>query len=419
MTPLEGGRPARSAPSAAAARPSPEEGQASPPAHLLRSRRGQVLAEVAHNEADRAPTAGSEHPPPTDGDARKSTGADGKATPTVARLIDVAQLAGVAKGTASRVLSGDPTLVTREETRERVLRAASALAYRPHPLARALARRSAQAIALLAPSLGNPAFAPVIRAAQRRAHELGYVLMTAEDPDDQLADDAFARLVQEGRIDGLIIASARPDHRLVDVLERSAAMLPHVFLYREVPGSDANVRLDIRAPAALAADHLTGLGHRAIAHVGGPVGNLLWAEHAAAFQARAESHGAVVSIERVAFAEPSGEEAMRRLLGARPELTAVYTSSLLQAIGVLFALGSEGRAVPSDVSVLAYDDLPLAGYLVPPLSTVAVPVEKLGAAAVDAIISRLRGEPPRDVEVDCEPHIVVRSSTTNAPGYGR
>ena len=304
------------------------------------------------------------------------------------RLVDVARRAGVTKGTASRILSDDSTLVTRQETRERVLTAAVELGYRPHPVARALATSSAQVVALLAPSLGNPAFAPLVRAAQRRAQQLGYVLVTSEDPDDQLADMAFARLVEQGRIDGLIIASARPDHEVVELLEKSRLGLPHVFVYREVARSHNNVHLDIRQSADLAARHLLSLGHRRVGHVGGPPGNRLWTNHANAFERALERAGAVAVIERAGFSEAAGYEAVSGIFDADPKVTAVYTSSLLQAVGVLSALQAFKKAVPDDISVLAYDELPIAEYLSPPLSTVAVPIERLGTAAVDAIIER-------------------------------
>jgi DNA-binding LacI/PurR family transcriptional regulator len=340
---------------------------------------------------------------------------DGRSDVLRPRLVDVARLAGVTKGTASRILRNDSTLVTRQETRERVLTASVELGYRPHPVARALATSSAQVVALLAPSLGNPAFAPLVRAAQRRAQQLGYVLVTSEDPDDQLADMAFARLVEQGRIDGLIIASARPDHEVVELLEKSRLGLPHVFVYREVARSHNNVHLDIRQSAVIAARHLLSFGHQRVGHIGGPPGNRLWTNHANAFERALERAGGVAVIERAGFSEAGGYEAVSRIFDANPRVTAVYASSLLQAVGVLSALRGLKKAVPDDISVLAYDELPMAEYLSPPLSTVAVPIERLGTAAVDAIIERLHGAAPRNIKVACRPHIVARSSTGPAP----
>ena len=119
--------------------------------------------------------------------------------------------AGVSKSTVSRVLSGDATLSVRDETRERVRALAQELGYRPHPVARALAVPATGALALLVPNLSNPAYVEIIRGAYRRARERGYVLLCAEDFEDQEADEAFTELVDGGRVDGLLIASARPE----------------------------------------------------------------------------------------------------------------------------------------------------------------------------------------------------------------
>ncbi len=160
-----------------------------------------------------------------------------------ARLEDVARAAGVSKSTVSRVLSDDATLSVRAETRERVRALAQELGYRPHPVARALATPATGALALLVPALSNPAYVEIIRGAYRRARERGYVLLCAEDFEDQEADEAFTELVDGGRVDGLLIASARPENRLLAALERHR--VPHVFVNRSVPGARANVTLDV------------------------------------------------------------------------------------------------------------------------------------------------------------------------------
>jgi LacI family transcriptional regulator, galactose operon repressor len=171
-----------------------------------------------------------------------------------ARLEDVAAAAGVSKSTVSRVLSDDPTLSVRADTRERVRALAQELGYRPHPVARALAVPATGALALLVPNLSNPAYVEIIRGAYRRARERGYVLLCAEDFEDQEADEAFTELVDGGRVDGLLLASARPENRLLEALERH--WVPHVFVNRSVPGARANVTLDVARASRLAYEYL-------------------------------------------------------------------------------------------------------------------------------------------------------------------
>ena len=225
-----------------------------------------------------------------------------------ARLEDVARAAGVSKSTVSRVLSGDATLSVRDETRERVRALAQELGYRPHPVARALATPATGALALLVPTLSNPAYVEILRGAYRRARERGYVLLCAEDFEDQEADEAFTELVDGGRVDGLLIASARPENRLLDALERH--WVPHVFVNRSVPGARANVTLDVARASRVAYEHLAALGHTAIGHVAGPRGVQSARGREEAFLLAAAEHG-----HRGAAGGARGVHAVRRRHG--------------------------------------------------------------------------------------------------------
>lgn len=327
------------------------------------------------------------------------------------RLVDVAERAGVTKSVASRVLTGDPTLNVREDTRARVLSAADSLDYRAHAGARALAGAEARAIALLVPDLDNPVYTRIIRGAYRRARAHGYVVLLAEDSEGDGDDEVFAELVESGRVDALLVASARPRHRLVSTGRLGS--LPHVFLNREVEGSGRNITMDMEAASSLAVRHLHALGHR---HIGLVSGSLELSP------ARARQEGFVTemgklglkpsAIENTLFTEEGGAVATHKLLEQHPELTAIYVTTLPQAIGALHAALQRQIAVPHDLSVISYDDLPLAGFLTPPLTTVAMPLVELGAAAVDAVLDQLHGGPPRDIMVATQPEVVVRHSTS-------
>jgi LacI family transcriptional regulator len=330
--------------------------------------------------------------------------------PSRVRLAEVARRAGVSKSTASRVLNHDPTLSVRPGTRERVAMTAQELGYRPHPLARALAASTTGALALLVPELSNPAYVELIRGAYGRARERDFVLLCAEDFDAQEADEAFTQLVAAGRVDGLLIASARPAHRLRAALERH--WVPHVFVNRSVPGATANVTLDVPRASRAALTHLVDLGHVRVAHVAGPQGVQSARLREEAFVRAARERGLPSApVARGAFTEAGGAAAATRLLRRHPETTAIYSSSLAQAVGVLHAAREAGLAVPDDLSVIAYDDVPLASYLAPPLTTIAMPLAELGEAAVDALLDLLAGVAPTSRTFDAEPEVVARAST--------
>lgn len=326
------------------------------------------------------------------------------------RLVDVATLAGVTKSVASRVLNDDPTLTVRPETRDRVRTAARDLGYTAHAGARAVAGAQAGALALLIPDLENPVYSRIIRGAYRRAQEHRYVVLLGEDTAADEADDSFAVLVESGRVDGLLIASARPTHRLLTSGRLDS--VPFVFVNREVPGSGRNVGMDLAGASAAAVRHLYDLGHRRIGHVCGPEELQPARAREAGFTRQALDLGlSVAPVARETFSEEGGAEAARRLLVDHPALTALYASTLSQAVGVMHAVRSRGLRIPQDVSVIAFDDLPLADYLDPPLTTVAMPLLELGAAAIDALLAQLRGQPPADVRVGTPPRVVSRAST--------
>jgi LacI family transcriptional regulator len=315
------------------------------------------------------------------------------------------------------VLNNDPTLSVRPETRERVLDAARELGYKPHAGARALAGSQARALALLIPDLTNPVYSRIVRGAYRQARACGYVLLLAEDTDDQSADESFADLVESGRVDGLLIASARPTHTLLSSPRLST--IPHVFVNREVPGSSRNVGMDLDAASRCAVDHLYDLGHRRIGHISGPSGLEPARARADGFLTRGAELGLKdLPIEYSEFSEAGGANAADRLLQGRHDVTAIYTSTLPQAVGAMHAIRKRELRIPDDVSIVAYDDLPLAEFLDPPLTTVAMPLVDLGAAAVDAVLAQLNGGDPTDVRVPTSPRAVVRESTCRVSSDG-
>jgi LacI family transcriptional regulator len=331
-----------------------------------------------------------------------------------ARLEDVARAAGVSKSTVSRVLSGDPMLSVRAETRERIQALARDLGYRPHPVARALATPARGALALLVPELSNPAYVEIIRGAYRRAREHGYVLLCAEDFEGQEADEAFTELVDGGRVDGLLVASARPENRLQAALERH--WVPHVFVNRSVPGAPANVTLDVAEASRLAVAHLAGLGHERIGHVAGPRGVQSARLREAAFRAEIAMRGLPApAVANSAFTPGGGAKAGAKLLDGAPDTTAIFTSSLAQAIGLLHEARGRRRAVPATLSVIAYDDVPVAAYLDPPVTTIAMPLAALGAEGVDILVGMLAGRPARSEVLGSVPELVLRASTGPPP----
>jgi DNA-binding LacI/PurR family transcriptional regulator len=327
-----------------------------------------------------------------------------------ARLEDVARESGVHVSTVSRVLNESDSLTVRPETRERIVETARRLHYRPNAIARGLKLSATGALGLLVPSLRNPVYAAVIRGAFDRAWEEGFVVLLAEDTGGGRAQRAYESLVGEGRIDGLLIASARPGN---PILERFAeGIVPCVFVNRRHIGSGCNASMREEDAGAAAADHLIGLGHTRLGHVAGPLVLDTANRRMQGFAAAVAAAGLdPAPVEEAAFDEDGGSRAMTELLRGRDRPTGVFVSNINQAVGAFAAARRLGLAIPADVSVVGCDDDPLADHLDAPLTTIRMPLAELGEIAVDALIAQLHGEPPRDVVVDTPPQLVVRAST--------
>jgi DNA-binding LacI/PurR family transcriptional regulator len=325
-------------------------------------------------------------------------------------LHDVAREAGVHVSTASRVLNRDPSVTLRAETCARVERAARKLRYRPNALARGLKLAQTGALGMLVPSLRNPVYSAIVRGAMAQAWERQFVLVLAEDAGASSVAVPYDRLVAEGRIDGLLVASARPGSAVVERI-RAEELVPCVFVNRRGPDGAQNVIMREDEAARIAAEHLLELGHTRLGHVAGPANIDTARRRADAFAQAVRAAGREPAIEHAAFEESGGEAAIGRLLSGQLPPTGVFVSNINQAIGAVAGVRNAGLSIPHDVSLVSYDDDPVAGYLDPPLTTVWMPLAELGATAVDALLARIAGEAPDDVTVSTSPRLMVRGST--------
>lgn len=313
--------------------------------------------------------------------------------------------------TVSRVLSGRGDSSIRLETKQRIFESAERLRYRPHALARGLRLSTTGALGWLVPSLRNPNNSPIIRGAFDRAWELGYVLVIAEDSDERAtAEEAYARLVDEGRIDGLAIQSAREGNALLDTFVSGS--VPCVFVDRRHPGSGCNVAMRDGDAGRLAAEHLIDLGHVSLGHLAGPLEIDTTRRRHNGFIAAAEALGAGVAVEVAELSERAGYDAMARLLDRRADVpTAVFIANVNQAIGALAALRALGVRVPDDLSIVCHDDDIVLEYVDPRVTAIRMPLLRLGTATIDALVARIDGGAAQDVLVDDAPTLVDRAST--------
>lgn len=325
---------------------------------------------------------------------------------------DVAALAGVSRTTVSFVLNGRDVGISAA-TRQRVLDAARQLGYHPNAPARQLAAGRSHTIGLVlrrSPEqvAGDSFLAEVIRGLNGAARSAGYrVIVETLDSDGE----TYGELIRSRRADGLVISGPRTGEPELESLAREGVP---VVLQGSLPGVDLpSVDVDNRAGAQRAVEHLLALGHRRVGMItNAPLGYTSARERLDGYEAALRGAGIEPNPDWVVeggFDAPSGNRAMERLL-ARLEPDAVFVASDVVALGAITALRHARRRVPDDVSLVGFDDIPLAAYLDPPLTTVRLPAYELGHAVGRALLDRI-AVPAVPTRTLLPTELVVRAST--------
>ena len=334
-----------------------------------------------------------------------------------ATINDVAKQAGVSKATVSAVLND--TGAVRGSTRDRVISAVEVLNYRPSQVAARFGARKAKCIGLLIKEIDNPYYAEIVLGARAYATENGYTLLVASSEGEYEAERRAVELLQMKDIDGLMATPVLDQHAdLSHFFELKRRNFPFVLLeeIRGVPGSLVDV--DNVEASRKAVQYLIGEGHTRIVHFAGPG----YSTHS---QERIDGVRWACSGSRLIFTDgdiiPAGahlEDGYRAGLsyfGSRTDHdrpTAATCYNDLVAVGLCRALAELGLRVPDDVSVVGYDDIPLAQYFPTPLTSVRVPKFKMGQIAAEMLIRHIESReavPPQKVYLDAE--LVVRQST--------
>lgn len=324
---------------------------------------------------------------------------------------DVARLAGVSQKTVSRVFNKEPNVTP--ETRERVLAAAQSLGYRPNGAARALLTGRTNRIGVV--SLGTSHFGPssLLVALERAARGINYSLSIANSFEEDTSGIAAAvdNLLAQG-VDAVILSEPVDDggERLtvdVPVLTLGAAPIvqaPVVLSVRAAEGGDA---------AAAATRHLLDLGHRTVHHIAGP--QRWWAARERLQNWRATLTAAGAGVPEVLEGDWTAARGYEigTHLALDPEVTAIFAANDEMAIGAIHALHEAGRSVPGDISVVGFDDIPVAAHVWPPLTTVSSDNAELATVGLAYLVDFLNNpDSPPAPPPQHEHRLVIRNSTS-------
>jgi LacI family transcriptional regulator len=334
----------------------------------------------------------------------------------MATMKQVARAADVSVATVSHVIN--KTRFVSPALSERVHDAMQSLGYTPDATARSLRVRRTQTIGLVIPDNSNPFFAELARVIEDEGFAAGYTTIFGNSNEQADREREYLQTLVSKRVDGLIVAPARDDDGTLEELLRSS-QTPVVVVDRDGALRRADVVLyDNAGGSHEATRHLLELGHTEIGCIAGPSTIRPAADRVRGFRrALAEAGidpapGAIVEAD---FHYAAGREAAARLLDALPDLTAIFAANDLMAAGAIRELAARGLSVPEDVSVVGFDDAPLAEMLSPAMTTVRQPLHEMARTAVSLLLARIGGDGGTFARHVLPTELVVRDSTARAP----
>jgi DNA-binding LacI/PurR family transcriptional regulator len=329
---------------------------------------------------------------------------------------DVAARAGVSRQTVSRVINDKPEVLP--ETRARVLAVIEELGYRPSATARSMVAGHTHTLGCITPNLTDFTFASMIESAQAEARHQGYFFLTGSAPTESDVEPLLEELLRRG-VDGLLVINPYADaryRRILPLVEKGMAV---VYLGNSARGEAVSaVRCNERECGQRATDYLLGLGHTAIATIIGPSNEECTPDRLEGYRQALEQAGLGSDPALVVagdWSATSGYQATQQLMGAGQEFSAIFAQNDRMAVGAIHALREAGRRVPDDVSVIGVDDIPLASYFDPPLTTLASPFKSQGRQAARLLIETIQNPGRAPEQTLIQPRLIERASCAPGP----
>ena len=299
----------------------------------------------------------------------------------------------------------------RPETRTKVEAAINKLKYRPNAIARSMARGKTRTLACIAPNLTDFTFASIIEGAEQEARKNGYFILSSSAADADSFADLIIKLVGYRRIDGLIIINPYVDRRFEYIPDN----FPTIFVGDDSNNDDIGwVALDDEAAGKLAVQHLIGLGHRKILCIKGVETDACTQDRTKGY-CDALEHAQIKCDERLImpgdWAATSAYLDVLKALEEKISFSAVFAQNDRMAIGAIRALRDSGYHIPDDYSVIGFDDMPLASYFDPPLTTIHQDINRIGQEAACMLITKIEQPEHNTISHRVPVHLIERKST--------
>ncbi|MGG1877565.1 LacI family DNA-binding transcriptional regulator [Paenibacillus cisolokensis] len=327
-----------------------------------------------------------------------------------ATIYDIAREAGVSIATVSKVINGKGKI--SEERRREIIEIMDRLHYQPSVIASALTGKHTYTFGLLIPDISNPFFAEVARAVEDRAHQLGYsvIICSTDNKDDRV--ERYIGLLKQKSVDGIIMGTGI---ERVDMAAELSGSMPVVAIGREWSSVPVHtVVADDYQGGRAAASHLLGLGHRRCAVLSESMTIISSRERVQGYRQALEEADIPLHNDHIRICKFTIEDGRRNtalLLADENRPTALFCCNDLLAVGALQAAREAGVRVPEQLSIVSFDNTILAAVTDPPLTSVAQPMEQLGAMAVNLLVKELEEKPSDKQRIVLQTELIVREST--------
>lgn len=336
-----------------------------------------------------------------------------KSTNTNVTIKDVARTAGVSIATVSRILNGSAGV--SEELAARVNAAVDMLEYRPNAVARALKERKSRSIGLVIPDIENPFFPSLVRGAEDAARQQGYAVILCNTDGNAVEEDRYIQFLFSKQVDGILFIGGIESQGNLEML--ADLPVPVVTLDRRAAtGKLSAVVYDNYQGAILAVEHLIKTGRKKIAFISGPLKSSSSIDRRRGFTDTLAKFSLPVN-EKLTFVGnysfDSGYQAAKELIEKKESFDAIFAANDMMAIGAIEALLEASIRVPEDVAIVGFDDIRLAFWHKPSLTTVRQPAYEMGQAAVAMLIKQMSSISAEVLEHKFLPELIVRKSTEN------
>lgn len=328
-------------------------------------------------------------------------------------LKDVARRAGVSPAIVSRIMNNDPTLMIKDETRQKVLQSVKELAYTPNSIARNLRMQKSGMIGLMIVDISNPFIGEVIRGVQEVVEQSGRFCFLCESRDDPQREAMLIQKMYERQLDGMIICTLKNNDPIISLLEQ--LNIRYVAATRTVPGLKApSVTFNHDKSIHLAMEHLIDLGHKKIGYIYGHMYTYSGVTRAAAYKEMLKQNGLPFRrgymVESHYFAQ-DGYLAMQKLMNQKERPTAVIACNDVVAISAIRAAKEAGLSIPGDLSIIGYNNIDVSAIVEPNLTTIDTPAYALGVQAAKMLINSINGFPMDESQVVLDTRLIRREST--------